>query len=176
MVSALAIPDVSTTFRKRFAHKVRSSSIASVWSWLEGKIVMRRLLAIPALACALSFAVAPRALADAPIQISGTYTVTGFELKSVTLVGANVNIAVDESGTLAGDIQGEWFWQPDGLSLGEDHVFLFGPSHGTFLCSPCTMVTRPEASRQSKGQARASPPRPLRSQLPTEDWPDCMAS
>jgi len=118
---------------------------------------MRRLLAIPALACALSLAIAPRALADAPTQISGTYAVTSFQVQSVTLVGTNVNIVVDESGTLGGDIQGDWFWQPDGISLGEDHVFLFGPSHGTFLCSPCTIGNRTGSFTAVEGSGASQP-------------------
>jgi len=108
-----------------------------LWIW-EDLSEMRRFIVVPALVCALSLSGSPGALADQPTQISGTYAVTSFQVQSVTLVGTNINIVVDESGILAGDIQGNWFWQPDGIGLGH---FLgnLGPSHGTFACSPCTI-------------------------------------
>jgi hypothetical protein len=48
---------------------------------------------------------------------------------------------VDEAGTLGGDIQGDWFWEPDSVALFA-FGYVLGPSHGTFLCSPCTIGTR----------------------------------
>ncbi len=116
-------------------------------------MVMRRLLVIPAVVCALSLAVAPQALADAPSQISGTYAVTGFQVESVTLVGTNMKVVVEESGTFGGDIQGDWFWEPNGIAVGVG----FGASHGIALCSPCTIGNRTGSFMAVEGSGTFQP-------------------
>lgn len=101
----------------------------------KGRIA-RRWIVLTTVVCALCLAAAPRALASAPSQLSGTYAVTGFQVESVTPVGTNVKEQVDEEGTLAGDIQGSWFWEEGGIGLGTGS----GAGHGTLLCSPCTIA------------------------------------
>lgn len=141
----------------------------SDWKYVGARL---RFIVGPALLCAVALLGAPGALADAPTQINGTYAVTGFQVQSVTLTGTNVNVMVDESGILGGDIQGAWFWQPDSIELGH---FLgnLGTSHGTFVCSTCTIGRKAGSFTAVEASGTGQSTFGSRSPLPTEAWLDC---